>query len=121
MRGVFFEGSEMKLKRMAQVKTMFDSAEVADLDRRRGKMRRGAYLRACAVGRPPSIVPELNHEAWREVSRAAGNLATIATAMRAGHYSELSECRSALTEFKIALLKGTPVSYHNTDSEQDEE
>ena len=106
-------------KRKIQVKTMLSGQEAVVLDARRGRISRGAYLRLAALNSLPPKVPEINLAAWNEISRAAGNLATLATAMRQGHYAELEAIRSELCRFRVALLRGTPVSYH-LESEEDE-
>ena len=108
-------------KRKIQVKTMFLPCEAAILDARRGSISRGAYLRLAAINSLPPQVPAINHAAWLEISKVSGNLATLATAMRAGHYIELETIRSELFRFRVALLKGTPVSYHLESEEDDDE
>lgn len=59
-------------------------AELVRLDERRGKVSRGEWLRLAALSRPPRIVPEVNKEAWADLSRAAGNLNQIARAINEG-------------------------------------
>jgi hypothetical protein len=77
--------------------------ELAALDSRRGKCRRGAFLRIAALGRVPRHVPHVNQDTARDLSRALGNLATVATAMRGGHYAELETVRRLVAEVGAAL------------------
>lgn len=81
--------------------------ELADLERKRGKMRRGAYLRACYLNRVPPLIPELNREAWTELSRAASNLNQIAKALHE-EVPDIENVRQSLDAFRRALIGAKP-------------
>lgn len=68
-------------------------------------MTAGEWLRMRALKRmlPPSI-PAINREAWRDLARVAGNLATVATAMRGGDYKNLDEIRQMVVELRGRLI-----------------
>lgn len=67
-------------KRKHTVSTRFNRAELHELDRLSTSvgLRRGEYLRLAAFQSLPSTIPELNKEAWLELSKAASNLNQIA-------------------------------------------
>lgn len=68
-------------------------------------MSRGEWLRHRALSRRlPRPIPEVNREAWRDLSRVAGNLATIATAMRAGEYIETDDIKKHVAELRNRLI-----------------
>lgn len=94
-----------KVVRTKQVKTMFTSDELAAVSAQAGSIQIGKYLRMCALQSQPPAVPELNREAWLVLSKVAGNLATIAGAMRGGDYVEISDIREEISEFRAALLR----------------
>jgi len=58
--------------------------ELAELDRRRGKVRRGEWLRLAALSAPPRIVPEVNKVAWADLAKASSNLNQLARAVNEG-------------------------------------
>lgn len=88
--------SETKRKRGPKPKTDADrrphavacrltDEELALCDARRGGLSRGAWLRIGALQNLPPTVPEINREAWAELSRAAANLNQIAKRLNAAH------------------------------------
>lgn len=58
--------------------------ELAELDRRRGKVRRGEWLRLAALSAPPRIVPEVNKIAWADLAKASSNLNQLTKAVNEG-------------------------------------
>ena len=68
------------------------------------KRRAASYLRDAGLNCIPPTIPALNRDAWVELSRAAGNLATVATAMRGGDFIELSEIKQKLADFRLKLI-----------------
>ena len=79
--------------------------ELAVCDDRRGLATRGEWLRLAALkALPPPPPPPINVQTARELSRVAGNLATISTAMRGGEYKELADIHSAVAALAAALL-----------------
>lgn len=68
-------------------------------------MSNGEWLRTRALARRlPRPVPELNLEAWRVLAKVAGNLATVATAMRGGEWVEEFEVRRQIDSLRLALI-----------------
>jgi hypothetical protein len=79
--------------------------ELALLDNRRGKYTRGEYLRRSFLrSLPRSPPPEINREAWLALSKVAGNIATIATAMRTGEYIPLDQIKAEIEAFRRELI-----------------
>lgn len=96
---------EPEKKRRHCVSCRMNEDELHELDQRRGKYTRGEYLRlALFSSLPPAAPPSLNREAWLALSKVAGNLATIATAMRGGEYMPLDEIRAEVEEFRHKLI-----------------
>lgn len=58
--------------------------EIALLDKLRGKVSRGEWLRLAALSKPPRTVPEINKVAWADLARAAGNLNQLTRAINEG-------------------------------------
>ena len=56
------------------VSVRLNAVELATLDSQRGLMQRGEYLRVAALHRLPPVVPEINKNAWVELSRLSANL-----------------------------------------------
>lgn len=79
--------------------------ELYQLDQRRGKYRRGEYIRlAFFDSLPPSAPPAMNREAWLVLSKIAGNLATLATAMRGGEYIPFDQIKAEVEDFRKKLI-----------------
>jgi hypothetical protein len=83
-----------------------NAEEVKRLDNLRNRVTKGEFLRLCFLNLAPQTIPELNQQAYFELSKVAGNLATLATAMRSGEFIQLSEIKTALTEFRVKLIGG---------------
>lgn len=94
-------------ERSVKVSVFLSAEEAAELDRRRGGVRRPAYLRAAALAHLPPVIPELNREAWIHLARAAGNLNQIAHRLNAGEEADIQEIRAALTDFRGALISAS--------------
>ena len=65
------------------VSVRLNVVELAQLDSQRGEMQRGEYLRVAALHRLPSVVPEINKNAWIELSRLSANLNQYQAAINA--------------------------------------
>lgn len=87
-------------KRKHAVTCRLTDAELVRVDRLRGNMTAGEWIRTAALGRPPRIVPELNRSAWLELSRAASNLNQLA---RQGHFTDV-DVTEQLKAFRAALI-----------------
>lgn len=88
------------VKRKHGVTCRLTDAELAHVDRLRGNMTAGEWVRTAALGRPPRIVPELNRQAWLELSRAASNLNQLA---KLGHFTDVNVTEQ-LKAFRAALI-----------------
>lgn len=90
-------------------------AEAAHVDRLRGRVSRGEWVRRAALGRPPRIVPELNREAWLALARAAANLNQISHHLIVNNSEELplDEIRAMLDAFRLGLI-GAGVNDHES-------
>ncbi len=87
------------------VSSRLSKEEIALLDERRGKYARGEYLRLAFLrSLPPAPVPAINREAWLALSKVAGNLETLATAMRGGEYIPLDQIKEAVEDFRMELI-----------------
>ncbi len=94
-------------RRAVAVACRLTNEELAVCDARRGGMTRGAWLRVAALQNVPSIVPEVNREAWIDLARAAGNLNQIAKRLNASHPSGdgmVEEILRALNDFRNRLI-----------------
>ncbi|HCI53140.1 MAG TPA: hypothetical protein DE312_07500 [Gallionella sp.] len=100
------------------------SAEEADLlDTRRKTMQRGTYLRSCLLDKLPPIIHPLNIKTASDLGRAIGNLATVATSMRAGKYIGDSEILTLIKDLRLLLVTGSAslISYYHSDSNEEAE
>jgi len=81
------------VKRTHSVSSRFNTAELTRLDTQRAaiQMQRGEYLRTAALQNLPPTIPELNREAWIELSRTSSNLNQIARHLNQFQYGVLDE------------------------------
>lgn len=93
-------------KRSHCVSVRLNKAELDRLDnqRQRVNMKRGEYLRASSLHVLPSIIPEINRQAWLDLGRSLGNLATVSSAMRGGDYVLLNEVERTVRELRQQLI-----------------
>lgn len=79
--------------------------ELQDLDRRRGKLRRGTFLRNVFLGKKePKQIPEVNRDKYIETARWAANLNQIAKQLNTAGVIEIEELRRILSEFRRSLI-----------------
>lgn len=79
--------------------------ELQSLDRRRGKIRRGTFLRNLYLGRrEPRQIPEVNRAQYAETARWAANLNQLVRIMNAGGEVDLVELQRILSAFRLSLL-----------------
>ena len=79
--------------------------ELCELDRRRGRIRRGTFLRNLYLGkREPRQIPEANRGQYAETARWAANLNQIARSVNAGELVDLTEAQRILSAFRLSLL-----------------
>lgn len=88
-------------KRLHQVNSRLTADELAFVDKHRGKVSQGEWLRRAAFGRAPNTIPELNRQAWIELSRAASNLNQLA---KNSHTFTDVKVIEELKNFRAALI-----------------
>jgi len=97
-------------RRRHTVSTRFNPAELKELDRLSTSvgLRRGEYLRLAAFQALPPTIPELNKEAWQELSKAASNLNQIAYQLNKKGVEvdvDIEEVRNILAYFRQILIE----------------
>ena len=91
-------------KREHCISVRVNNAELAIVDAQRGPRQRGEWLRMAAIDRLPPSIPSINQQTYALLAKTAGNLATIANAMRGGAFVELGTLRKAVKEFRDTLI-----------------
>lgn len=86
------------------VSARLNNAELSQLDRQRGRLARGEYLRCGALDELPPTIPAVNQEAWVQLSRAAGNLNQLSRALNQNGDVNYDEIIQALKEFRASLV-----------------
>ena len=86
------------------VKVAISKEEIEKLDRIRGRYPRASWMRMSAFGFVPSKIPELNVQAWTELSKSAANLNQIAARLNQRGMVEAAEVQSALKDFRARLI-----------------
>jgi len=102
--------------RTAQVVVRLTHDERARLEEIAGETHISEYMRAAAfkrAARIPPKIPELNQEAWSELSRTASNLNQLAHRANSGQVvggdelqAAIKHCRKLLADVRTLLLKG---------------
>jgi len=110
--------------RLKRVSVYFSDAELAALDDRRGGRSRGQWLREAGLGELPALVPELNREAWADLSRVAGLLKRYVVAIEVGNAHGMppeivSELRDQVQQLRNDLL-GIEVLDQDEEATDDE-
>lgn len=94
--------------RTVRVSVYLTADEADQLDQVRGGIGRGAWLRRAGLAQLPRVVPEVNRQAWAELSRVAGNLNQHQRAINEGQAMpgpvDLSELRAAVDTLRRELL-----------------
>lgn len=92
-------------QRRHAVSCRLTDAELATVDRRRGAVSRGEWLRRAALSKPPRVVPEINKVAWSDLARAAGNLNQITRALNEGRLpaKDAAQAGRAIMEVRAKL------------------
>lgn len=90
-------------KQRHQVNSRLNDFEILQVDKLRGNVSRGEYLRRAAFNNAPQIIPEINLEAWSSLSRSASNLNQLAKNSHSISL-EISEILEELAAFRLALI-----------------
>lgn len=87
------------------VSVRFNPVELQELDRRRGKIQRGTFLRNLFLGKKePAQIPQPNREAYSETARWASVLNQIAKRINQDEPVDIQELRATLAGFRRGLL-----------------
>lgn len=100
-------------KRQHSVSCRLTDDELALLDKLRGQVSRGEWLRLSAFAQPPRIVPEVNKIAWSDLARTAANLNQLTRIMHLNFTDQknrletskaLMDLRSKLADVRALLI-----------------
>lgn len=92
-------------ERVHCVSVRMSDRELQDLDRRRGRVRRGTFLRNVFLGKKePRQIPEVNRARYAETARWAANLNQLVRMMNAGGEVDMAELQRVLAGFRLSLL-----------------
>lgn len=95
-----------ELLRTHCVSARLNSAELAWLDKARGKTQRGEWLRMAGLDRLPVIMPAVNREAWANLGRLAANIARILAAVDSGRLTAVGGgLRELISDTRVQILK----------------
>jgi hypothetical protein len=95
-------------KRTHTVSVRLADAELALLDGKRGRFRRGEWMRMAGLDRLPPSIPALNVKSYRELNRLAANINQIARAVNCGKQVDLLEIRQLLGDLRHRLIGIVP-------------
>ena len=92
-------------RRQHLVACRLTDAEQAQLERGRGALSAGAWLRTLALARRlPRAIPEINLEAYRALARSAANLNQLTRRANATDRLDIAALAATLATFRAALL-----------------
>lgn len=94
------------------VSVRLNDEELEILNKKRGTMKKGEWLRCAALDKLPPIIPEPNIKKWQDLAKAASNLNQIAHWLNINKQAILNEqqinrIRQTITEFRAALIGAT--------------
>lgn len=90
--------------RTIAVCTRLDSAEAAKLDKLRGKMQRGVYLRMLINGVNPQLMPEINMKAYNTLLNISNQLDRLGSHKGVFSDAEIAEVRKLISNLRLELL-----------------
>lgn len=90
--------------RTIAVCSRLDSAEAAKLDRLRGKMQRGVYLRMLINGATPQLMPEINMKAYNTLLNISNQLDRLGSHKGVFSDAEIAEVRKLISNLRLELL-----------------
>jgi len=86
------------------ISVRLNKEELSILNTKRGILKQGEFLRMAAIDQLPKVVPELNKNAWVELSRAASNLNQIAHKLNMDEYVDADEIRRVFADFRQKII-----------------
>ena len=88
-----------------KLRVMLNADELSFLDTVRGRRSRAETMRFLLQNStPPASIPQLNADAWVELSRASANLNQLARHLNSGGAADAEAIRRELEEFRSALI-----------------
>ena len=90
--------------RTIAVCSRLDSAEAAKLDRLRGKMQRGVYLRMLINGVNPQLMPEINMKAYNTLLNISNRLDAIGSRRGVFSDAQITEIKELISNLRLELL-----------------
>ena len=91
-------------KRNKCVSVRLNESEIELVDFARGRLQRGEFLRVAAIDELPKVIPEINREAYSELSKLASNLNQVAKALNSNESIESIECSALLKKLRNLLI-----------------
>lgn len=91
-------------RREITVSVRINDEELALLERKRGMLKKGEWLRMAAIDVLPPTVPEINRQAWVELARAHSNINQIAAKLNRGELMDVVFINAELAEFRKKLI-----------------
>lgn len=108
------EGEEL---RTIAVCVRLDPNEAARLDRRRGKIQRGTYIRLLLNNTMPPIIPEINADAYRKLNAASDALSSLANNTDADTLASVKATQDLIKQIRQILVQIYFTSRKNYESE----
>jgi hypothetical protein len=91
-------------KRIHTVSVRLSRMELERLDGKRGRFRRGEWLRTAALDRLPAAIPPMNAKMYQELNRLAVDIDRMSKAMDPSAPTNLLEIQQRIAELRLALL-----------------
>jgi hypothetical protein len=92
-------------RRIHHVSSWFSDAELAELDQRRGKLRRGSFVRSAALDVPLlTPAPLENLKAWQALAHTTANLNQIAKQLNSHTTVDIREVQELIAELRNRLI-----------------
>jgi hypothetical protein len=86
------------------VSVRLNDAELALLEKRRGGLKKGEWLRMAALDELPPMIPEVNRQAWVALARAHSNINQIAAKLNRGDLVDVASINAEIAEFRRKLI-----------------
>ncbi len=86
------------------VSVRLNDAELALLEKQRGGLKKGEWLRIAALDELPPTIPEVNRQAWVELARAHSNINQIAARLNRGDLVDVASINAEIAEFRRKLI-----------------
>lgn len=101
-------------KRNRTVSVRLSDAEYALVDKKRGRLRLGEWMRGASLDRLQPTVPKINRQTYQELNRLSANVNQLAKESNLGRPIDLLEFRELILKVRLALLGA---DMHSNDEE----